>query len=195
MGGLRLSLAAASLACALTASCSGGDGKSQASTPAAPAGPASSVAEASRPVQPSDVRPAPAPATESANGAIAAPPKVGAASAPANPIPAAFTTADTDAGEAEFAKCRNCHNLAAADGNAVGPNLHGLFGRKAGALPNFKYTDAMKARTEPWSFETLDIYLADPQKVVPGTSMFFTGVKNEKSRRDLIAYLSRETSK
>jgi cytochrome c len=93
---------------------------------------------------------------------------------------------DARAGEAIHSRCLACHALAY---DRTGPRHCGLLGRRAGSVPGFPYSDAMKRSKIVWSEETLDFFLADPLNVVPGTSMGYAGVADAKERRDLIAYL------
>jgi cytochrome c len=69
----------------------------------------------------------------------------------------------------------------------------GLFGRQAGTVPGFDYSEAMKASGIIWDEETLDAFLSDPRGFVPGTKMTYAGVKNPQDRADLIAYLKEAT--
>jgi cytochrome c len=100
--------------------------------------------------------------------------------------------ADGDAarGEARFQDCVACHRLD-ADGNNVGPSLHGIFTRKAGELADFRYSPAMKRSGIVWTPETLGQFIADPQAMVPGNRMPFAGLASAGDRADLIAYLTR----
>jgi cytochrome c len=94
---------------------------------------------------------------------------------------------DAERGKAAFAKCAACHSL---DGkNSLGPDLHGVVGRKAGSVEGFRYSRAMKNATIVWDEKTLDTFLDDPQKVAPGTTMPFSGIANARERADLVAYL------
>lgn len=101
---------------------------------------------------------------------------------------AAHADGDPEAGKKVFAKCRACHSLDAGK-NGVGPSLHGVFGRKAGTAEGYKYSDAMKNKGVTWDKENLEKYLEDPKAFVPGNKMAFPGVKKEKERENLIAYL------
>jgi cytochrome c len=101
--------------------------------------------------------------------------------------------ADGDPGRGEeiYQRCMACHALAQ---NRVGPRHCGLFGRKAGSVPNYQYSAAMKKHGVTWDDETLDRFLENPLKTVPGTKMGYAGVKDEQERADLIAYLKQATS-
>lgn len=93
---------------------------------------------------------------------------------------------DPKAGEAVYARCLACHTLAY---NRTGPKHCGLLGRRAGSVADFEYSDAMKHANWVWDSKTLDRFLADPMKAVPGTTMGYAGVKDRQARADLIAYL------
>ena len=97
-------------------------------------------------------------------------------------------------GKAVYAMCMYCHGI---DVNRVGPMHRGLFGRTAGTLPGYAYSAAMKkagAKGLVWNAETLNVYLTNPQKMVPGTKMLFGGIADPKTRADLIAYLKEATA-
>ena len=100
--------------------------------------------------------------------------------------------ADGDAarGEARFQDCAACHKLEAGANN-VGPSLHGIFTRKAGELPDFRYSPALKRSGIVWTPQTLDAFLTNPQALVPGNRMPYAGMADAGNRADLIAYLSK----
>ena len=105
----------------------------------------------------------------------------------------AARAADGDAarGEAIYQRCLACHSL---EHDRVGPRHCGLFGRRAGTLPGYAYSPAMKKHGVTWNEETLDHFLENPLKTVPGTKMGYAGVKNPQERADLIAYLKQATA-
>lgn len=107
--------------------------------------------------------------------------------------PAPYNAADLDDGEAKFALCRSCHTITPGGANMTGPNLHGVFGRKAASVEGYNYSDALKQATFVWDAEHLDQWLADPKNYLPGNKMTFAGLKEAEDRRDLIAYLMVET--
>lgn len=93
---------------------------------------------------------------------------------------------DPRAGKAIYARCLACHALAY---DRTGPKHCGLFGRRAGSEPGFRYSEAMQRSKIVWNEKTLDRFLADPLKALPGTAMGYAGVKDRNERADLIAYL------
>jgi cytochrome c len=103
---------------------------------------------------------------------------------------AARADGDAARGEARFQDCAACHKMEAGSNN-VGPSLHGLFERKAGALADFRYSPAMKRSGISWTPETLDKFITDPQAMVPANRMPYAGMANASDRADLIAYLQK----
>ena len=170
----RLALAAA-LACALAA-CGGDNAAEEAGDAAAEA-----VATAT-----------PGPTETAAPGAEATP----ADDATASPTPAATATAaratptpGAAAGPPEsFKQCAICHKVEPGQ-HGLGPSLAGVFGARSAHAGGFNYSDAMESANLTWNQATLDRYLANPQGVVPGTTMAFAGVKDAAKRAEIIAYL------
>ena len=107
-------------------------------------------------------------------------------------LPAPYNTADLANGQRKFAMCRSCHTLPEGGSNMTGPNLHELFGRKAGHEGEYKYSEALKASAITWDAASLDRWIENPRAMVPGTKMAFAGIKDPKDRIDLIGYLMAE---
>jgi cytochrome c len=96
---------------------------------------------------------------------------------------------DIKAGEKVFKKCKACH-VVDKEKNKTGPHLVNIMGRTAGSLESYKkYSKAMKESGIVWNEETLDGYLENPKKYIKGTKMAFGGIKKEKDRENVIAYL------
>jgi cytochrome c2 len=101
---------------------------------------------------------------------------------------AAHADGDPARGEQRFVDCAACHAPQPGVAN-VGPSLQGVFGRKAATLADFRYSPALKRSGITWTPETLDTFLADPQKAVPNNRMPYAGMPNAADRADLIAFL------
>ncbi len=97
-------------------------------------------------------------------------------------------TGTAAAGEKVFLTCKTCH-AGEAGKNMVGPSLHAIQGRTSGTVPGYSYSVANKNSGIVWNNEKLFQYLENPQRVIPGTKMTYTGVKDAQQRVDLIAYL------
>ena len=109
------------------------------------------------------------------------------------PFEALLADATADDGAKVFRKCQACHTADKDGKNLTGPLLYDVIGRKVASEAGFNYTDAMKEHGGDWTYERLDEYLANPQKVVPGTKMSFAGLPKEKDRAAVIAYLRAHT--
>ncbi len=135
------------------------------------------------------------PASAPADAPAAAPAPTDAAKAAiVAALPAPYNTADLSNGQSKFALCRSCHTATEGGPDMTGPNLYGVFGRKAGSKPGYSYTDAVKNAGFAWDEEHLDKWLTSPREFLPGTKMTFLGLKDPKDRIDLIAYLKVTTS-
>jgi cytochrome c len=98
-----------------------------------------------------------------------------------------FAGAAGAAPPAAFGACGACHSLDGATG--LGPTLKGVYGRKSGSLKGFAFSPAMKKAGVTWDDKSLDGFLTDPQKAVPGNVMPFPGVSDAKQRAEIIDFL------
>ena len=147
------------------------------------------------PAPAAEAAPVEAPAVE-APAADAAPTETAAEAAPAeaadSPVLAMVGEMSADDGKKVAKKCIACHSFDEGGKNKVGPPLWGIMNRAAGAGDTFKYSKAMKAFGEDggtWDYATLDAYLANPKGKVPNTKMSFAGLKKEKDRAAILAYI------
>ncbi|MFS0742737.1 c-type cytochrome [Brevundimonas phoenicis] len=106
-------------------------------------------------------------------------------------------TADLAAGEAAFARCQACHTVNSGGADGIGPNLFAVVGGPAMHRAGFAYSDAMakhKAEAPTWNYDELDHFINAPGRYVPGTKMSFAGIRDEKTRINLIAWLRSQGS-
>jgi cytochrome c len=129
--------------------------------------------------------PPPGPAVRAIGAAIAAIFLFGALSAAAG---------DPARGEQLWRKCASCHTLDANGRNRAGPRLHGIFGRAAGSVPDYSYSEALRKSGIVWDDATLDAYLKDSEAFVPGTKMY-GGLSQDADREDLLAFLRSATAR
>ena len=102
--------------------------------------------------------------------------------------------ADPARGERVFQRCFACHSVVAGEDKLPGPNLRGVVGRRAATLPGFRFSPALIQAGERglvWTRATLDAYLADPERFLPGTEMGMPGLREAVDRRDVIDYLEK----
>ena len=102
--------------------------------------------------------------------------------------------ASMEKGERLFqGRCATCHATQEASPGKFGPNLHGLFGRRAASLPDYQYSSDLRASRIVWNAQTLDEYLADPHRGRPGDKMPYPGLSSKTDRDDIISYLQQAT--
>ena len=108
-------------------------------------------------------------------------------------LPSSFVAAgDAVKGAKVYKKCVSCHMIGDGAKNRVGPQLNGIIGREIAAIGDYKYSKAMvkyAATAKIWSEDNLAAYLESPRKLVKGGRMAFAGLRKEKDRDDVIAYL------
>jgi len=110
----------------------------------------------------------------------------------------AVAAGDAARGELAFQRCFACHSVDPYEtAKLQGPSLYRIMGRPAGAIAGFEYSDAMRKKGAAglvWDAATLDRYLADPEGLVPETTMSAAPLRDEQERADLLAYLARSGS-
>jgi cytochrome c len=104
-------------------------------------------------------------------------------------LDARLAAANLKRGQLLYMVCKACHDVEAGLPHKVGPNLHGMFGRKAGTAEGFRYTDALVKAGIVWTPETMDAWLKQPGALVPGNGMAFAGIANDADRASLVAWL------
>ena len=115
-----------------------------------------------------------------------------AASAPAaeEPMEAMMASASVEKGQATAKQCAACHTFEKGGPNRVGPNLWGIVGRPKASEAGFDYSGPMKGKGGNWTIDDLNVFLANPKGMVPGTKMTFNGLPRGNQRADVIAYLN-----
>lgn len=104
--------------------------------------------------------------------------------------PGAAAAGDAQHGAEIYQRCGACHSL---ERNRSGPKHCGLYGRPAASVSGYPYSAALKRSGIVWDDASLDAFLENPMKTVPGTRMGYAGVKNAAERDDLIAFLREAT--
>ena len=112
----------------------------------------------------------------------------GPALAQSPPVQTAALTGDPARGQTLYQGCMDCHSI---DKNDVGPMHRGVVGRRAGIVPGYSYSPALKKSGLTWDEPTLDRWLINPSALVPDTKMFYE-VESPQDRADLIAYLKQQ---
>ena len=103
---------------------------------------------------------------------------------------AAQAAGDPVKGKGVYKRCVICHTDDKGGGDALGPNLWGIYGRKAATRPGYPYSPQLKAANITWTEANLIKWSAAPQRMVPGTKMFFAGITSKNQQADLAAYLA-----
>lgn len=125
---------------------------------------------------------------------LAAPPPDAATKAILATLPATYQNADLENGQSNLALCKACHTMNQGAEAAAGPNLWGVFGRKAGSQPGFDYSEGVKRLNVAWDADRLNTWITRPSAMVPGTRMSYIGMESAKDRIDLIAALKVATT-
>jgi cytochrome c len=102
----------------------------------------------------------------------------------------AYAAGDAKAGAEIFKRCQVCHTAQKGGGDALGPNLFGVYGRKSASRPGYSYSAALKKTGLVWNDANLTKWVAGPQRVAPGTKMTFAGLSSKKQQADVVAYLA-----
>ncbi len=102
---------------------------------------------------------------------------------------ASFAEGDAVKGQKVFKKCKACHTVNEGGKKLIGPNLFGIVGKKSAQMEGFKYSKAMTASGLTWDDATLDTFLKKPKAMIKKTKMTFAGLKKDKQRANVIAYL------
>jgi cytochrome c len=95
---------------------------------------------------------------------------------------------DAVVGKEAYKECAACHSIKSGE-TLLGPSLAGVYGRKAGAVEGFRYSGPLKKSGVVWDDGNLDAYIADPQAVIPGSRMPYSGMADATTRKNLVAYL------
>ena len=108
-------------------------------------------------------------------------------------VMALFASTSATDGAKVFKKCVACHSIAEGGGNKIGPALWGVIGREVGSISDYKYSKSMAAYKKKWSFEEMNGFLIKPKDWIKGTKMSFAGLKSDKDRAAVIAYMNKNS--
>jgi cytochrome c len=103
--------------------------------------------------------------------------------------PGAAAAGNPMRGKILFLRCASCHDVTTMPSAKIGPNLHGVVGRRVASLEGYKYSPALKAADFVWDAPHLDAWLTNPNALAPGTAMAFAGVPDAADRQAIISYL------
>lgn len=109
------------------------------------------------------------------------------------PIATLLASADVAKGEKVFAKCSSCHSINSGGANGIGPNLYGVMGKPHASVAGFAYSDALKSKSGPWTFEEMNKWLTSPKAYADGTKMSFAGLFKAEDRANLMAWMNTQT--
>lgn len=109
------------------------------------------------------------------------------------PIATLLASADVAKGEKVFAKCSSCHSINSGGANGIGPNLYGVMGKPHASVAGFAYSDALKSKSGPWTFEEMNKWLTSPKAYADGTKMSFAGLGKAEDRANLMAWMNTQT--
>ena len=109
-------------------------------------------------------------------------------------ILAIFASTSAAEGAKVFKQCLACHSIAEGGKNKIGPALWGVIGRKAGSVPDYKYSKALAGYGKNWSFEEMNGFLIKPKDWIKGTKMAFAGLKKAEDRAAVILYMNENTN-
>jgi cytochrome c len=143
---------------------------------------AEAVYEPGKPVKPGYV----------VEGVVESPAGGGAAAPVAETMPdwgTVLAAADVAAGKTTSTKCEQCHDTSSAKTTKIGPPLFGVVDRPRASVAGFSYSSAMKGKGGNWTYDELFKFIKEPGVYIPGTKMSFAGLRNEKDRINLIAFL------